>query len=79
MLLGHHVYNRLYNYLDVHYFYDFRRCGFCSDKSTSMAIIEIVSKISSAMDSKCTSIGVFIDLSKAFDTVNHVIVCTWKI
>ena len=28
-------------------------------------------KISSAIDNKEISVGIFIDLSKAFDTVNH--------
>lgn len=36
-----------------------------------MAVIDMVDKISSAMDSNQFSIGVFVDLSKAFDTLNH--------
>ena len=36
-----------------------------------MALLETVDTISEAMDNKKTTVGVFIDLSKAFDTVNH--------
>jgi len=36
-----------------------------------MAVIDIVDKITSAMDSHQFSIGVFVELSKAFDTLNH--------
>ena len=36
-----------------------------------MAIANVVDEISSSIDKKYTSIGVFIDLSKAFDTVDH--------
>ena len=33
-----------------------------------MALLETVDQISEAMDNKKTTVGVFIDLSKAFDT-----------
>ena len=36
-----------------------------------MAVIEMVDRISQAMDSNFYSAGVFIDLSKAFDTLDH--------
>ena len=35
-----------------------------------MSVIDMVDKISAAMDSNEFSIGLFIDLSKAFDTLN---------
>ena len=38
-----------------------------------MALLNLVDKISCALDDKNYSIGVFMDLSKAFDTVDHVI------
>jgi len=36
-----------------------------------MAAIEMVDKISDAIDNKYYSFGVCIDLSKAFDTLDH--------
>jgi len=36
-----------------------------------MAVIEMVDRISQAVDSNFYSAGVFIDLSKAFDTLDH--------
>ena len=36
-----------------------------------MAVIEMIDKISTAIDKGEYSIGVFIDLSKAFDTLDH--------
>ena len=39
--------------------------------STSHALLDLVEEITSPIDAKKISIGVFIDLKKAFDTVNH--------
>ena len=36
-----------------------------------MAVIEMVDKISAAFDGNDYSVGLFIDLSKAFDTLGH--------
>jgi len=36
-----------------------------------MAVIEMVDKISDVIDNTYYSLGVFIDLSKAFDTLDH--------
>ena len=45
--------------------------GFRSSMSTSHALIDLVEEISESMDTKLYTLGVFIDLKKAFDTVNH--------
>lgn len=39
--------------------------------STSLAVMELVEQISRATDNKEYTVGVFIDLSKAFDTIDH--------
>ena len=39
-----------------------------------MALLETVHQISEAMDNKKITVGVFIDLSKAFVTVDHKII-----
>ena len=39
--------------------------------STSIALLSLTEEISRSMDNKNFTVGVFIDLAKAFDTVNH--------
>jgi len=39
--------------------------------STSMALTKLVDKITHELDNKCYSVGIFKDLSKAFDTIDH--------
>ena len=45
--------------------------GFRKKRSTEHAILDIINEIETNMDKKLYSCGVFIDLQKAFDTVNH--------
>ena len=45
--------------------------GFRENRSTDLAMSYVVNKLSQAIDDKNISIGIFLDLSKAFDTVNH--------
>ena len=66
------IYNRLYDYLTNlrHVLYD-NQFGFRENHSTTLALIDLHEKISSAIDLGELAVGVFLDLSKAFDTVNH--------
>ena len=41
-----------------------------------MALIQLVNNIASAMDSRESTAGVFLDLSKAFDTILIIIFCS---
>ena len=54
------------------------RCQFEFRKnhSTSHALIHLMNRISSAIDQRETTVGVFLDLSKAFDTLDHQILFT---
>ena len=45
--------------------------GFRKNHSTDHAIIELTDSITKAIDEGKYTIGIFLDLSKAFDTVNH--------
>ena len=45
--------------------------GFRNNHSTSLALTEFVEKVTSAIHKQESTIGVFIDLKKAFDTVDH--------
>ena len=39
--------------------------------STSLALMEVTEEITTALDDKKVIVGVFIDLKKAVDTINH--------
>ena len=65
------VYTRLLNYLTKFNILCDNQFGFRKNHSTFMAVLELVDNLSNSMDRKEFSVGVFIDLSKAFDTVNH--------
>ena len=70
-LLERLVYNRLISHIDDNkllYEYQF---GFQKGKSTHLAIMMLVDKITEALDQGETVVGVFLDFSKAFDTVDH--------
>ena len=65
------MYNIVNNFLyknEVMYKYQF---GFRKIHSTQHAIITLVDRITSSLDSGDLVIGVFLDLKKAFDTVDH--------
>ena len=50
--------------------------GFRSNRSTSMALLELIEEITSAVDNKKCTIGVFIDSKKAFDTIDYKLLLT---
>ena len=43
--------------------------------STSHALLELLDDITHSLEYKKCAIGVFIDLKKAFDTVDHQLLC----
>ena len=67
------IYNRIINYLNDFNVLCDDQSGFRKNFSPSLALIKLCDKISSAFDRREHAIGVFLDLSKAFDTVNYVI------
>ena len=65
------MHTRLYNFLeDFKAFYDLQY-GFRKNHSTDHALLSIFEEIRSNIDKGLFSCGVFVDLEKAFDTVNH--------
>ena len=45
--------------------------GFRHNRSTLAAPVEIIEKILSSLDAECSTIAIFIDLKKGFDTTDH--------
>ena len=58
------------NFLNYLIFTD-NQFGFRKNHSTGYALALLYNKISSAIDNNEVTVGIYIDLSKPFDTVNH--------
>ena len=64
-------YNRLINFLNKFNILSNNQYGFRKNHSTAYELIQLYDKLSDAIDQAKVTLGLFIDLSKAFDTVNH--------
>ena len=62
---------RLFSFLEANKVIYNSQFGFQKGKSTTQSLIEITEKIRDCMENKNYGCGIFMDLSKAFDTVNH--------
>ena len=67
------MYSHLYNYLTDHKILHPQQFGFWKDHSTEHAIAQLVDQIYKSFENDKYTVGIFIDLSKAFDTVDHTI------
>ena len=65
------MYNRLYSYLTENNILFNKQFGFQADHSTEHALLELVDQISNAFNDKNYFLGIFNDLSKAFDSLDH--------
>lgn len=62
---------RITKFLDKHKIISNHQYGFREGRSTEDAILKLTSHLYKALDSKTPALCIFVDLSKAFDTVSH--------
>ena len=65
------LYNRLLSFLERKNVIVNEQYGFRENHSTYMAVMKMYEGISSAVDNKDFAVGIFVDLAKAFDSLNH--------
>ena len=64
------MYNRVFEYLIENYLLYKKQFGFQKGHSTSNAILQLANQITNNFDQNKFTLGEFIELSKAFDTVD---------
>ena len=65
------VYSRIFSFLTLHNCIYELQFGFRGNHSTNHALFSITEMIRKSLDSSNFACGIFIDLQKAFDTVDH--------
>ena len=70
------IYSRVYSFLEKNNVLYNSQYGFWSKHSCKQAIPELVGKIIQARDRRLHLAALFLDLSKAFDTLNHEVLLT---
>ena len=66
------MHNRLSQYLDTYTILTQNQFGFRKKNHlTYMALLSLIDDISNEINNKNHSVGIFIDLSKAFNTIDH--------
>ena len=63
--------NRLINYLEKNNLLTTFQHGFRANRSTESAVLHFVNSVYKFLEEKYFVVGVFVDLSKAFDSLNH--------
>ncbi|WP_223119964.1 reverse transcriptase domain-containing protein, partial [Salmonella sp. S146_54837] len=65
--------NIIFNFLNKYNIFCNEQYGFRPEHSTELALADVIDKLYNSLDQNKTCIGVFLDLSKAFDTIDHAI------
>ncbi len=65
------MHKRLYSFLTKFKILYQLQFGFRTNHSTSLALLDIMERIHESLDKDSMVLGLYIDLQKAFDTVNH--------
>ena len=67
------MYSRLLDFLNTYKILVEYQFGFRKQHSTYMALLALMDELTKALENKDYVVGIFLDFSKAFDTVNHII------
>jgi hypothetical protein len=70
------MYKRLISFLSVTNILSDKQFGFRKGYSTEMAVTEAISTITKNLNNRSRTININMDLSKAFDTIDHAILCS---
>ena len=70
-ILEKNMFNQLYNYFNTSKLFSKSQYGFRVNHSTQYAALELIDRIISSMDTGEIPFSIYIDLSKAFDTLDH--------
>ena len=65
------MHRRLTKFLNANNLLTTRQYGFQKHKSTSLAVLDLIHNINQSKKAKKIGCAIFLDLAKAFDTVNH--------
>ncbi len=65
------IFNRLINFIEKYYILSDNQFGFRQSYSTGLALLDYHDNITKLLDDKKFVLSIFIDLKKAFDTINH--------
>jgi hypothetical protein len=64
---------RLSKFFDKHNILNVHQHGFRAHSSTTTAMVDVGDYITNCVEKKLTAIALFVDVSKAFDSLNHVV------
>ena len=65
------VHDQLYSYFEENNLFYKHQYGFRKKHSTELAALELIDRVLKDMDNKQDPFAIFLDLSKAFDTIDH--------
>ena len=65
------AHNQISHYFTSHNLFYEHQYGFRSKHSTELAALHLIDKITTEIDSNNIPLNIYLDLSKAFDTLNH--------
>ena len=65
------MFNQIHNHFSIHNLFYSGQCGFRTNDSAQFAALELIDRITQDLHQGNIPITIVMDLSKAFDTLNH--------